>query len=322
MLSRRDVLKSAAASPLLTGVALADAPMPMATLGKSGLRVSRFCLGGYHMAVHGADAGVRIVQRALELGVTFFDSAWHYNKGASDQVYGRAISPALRPKVLLMSKAHFYEADRAMKQLEDTLKRMNTDYLDLWQVHQVSTMEEAERVLGPKGSLETFMKAKQQGKVRHIGFTGHRDPAVHQKLLAAYDGWETVQHPVNLVDPHYLSFIQNVLPKARARGLGVIAMKSNAMGSIGKNGVATIPQCLRFAWSQDVDTVVSGVETVEQLQQNVAVCKSFKPMSREELSTLLARTRQGQYGSKIENYKKPESGAAFATHDDAMRAEV
>lgn len=286
---------------------LAEAPMPMATLGRSGLRVSRFTLGGYHAAVRDMDTAVEIIHRAMDLGVNFFDSAHHYNNGRSDEAYGKALAGGRRQKVLLMSKAHLRSRDAAMRQLEETLKRMNTDYLDLWQCHQVSTMEEVDQILAPNGALEAFVKAKEQGKARHIGFTGHHDPAVHLRLLGAYDGWETVQHPVNLIDPHYLSFIKNVLPKVREKKLGRIAMKSNAIGGITKNGIATIQECLRFAWSQDIDTLVSGVETVGQLEENVLACKTFKKMSATETRELLARTAKGPIGSKIENYKKKEA---------------
>lgn len=288
----------------LPGAALAAAsPMPMTTLGKSGLRVSRIVVGGHHMAHHGEETGIRIIRRAVELGVNFFDSAWLYHKGQSDEIYGKALEGGLSKKVLLMSKAERRSRDGAMAQLEDTLRRMRTDYLDLWQCHQVVLQLEVDEILGPNGALEAFVKAKQQGKVRHIGFTGHRDPAVHQRLLDSFDGWETVQHPVNVVDPHFRSFITSVLPKIRARGLGLLAMKTNGMGTIASNGIATIAECLRFAWSQDVDVVVSGVETVEQLEQNVAACKSFQPMSKAEITALLARTAKGPIGTKIERYK-------------------
>jgi aryl-alcohol dehydrogenase-like predicted oxidoreductase len=290
------------------GAASLEGPMPLATLGKSGLKVSKFCLGGYHLRVKGEAEGVRIIHRALDLGVNFFDSAHHYHKGESDRTYGVALR-GRRDKVLLMSKAQLRDRDNAMHQLEETLQRMQTDYLDVWQCHEVSTQEEVDRILGPNGSLEAFVKAKQQGKVRHIGFTGHRDPAVHQRLLESFGGWETVQMPVNVIDRHYLSFIDNVLPRARKRGLGVLAMKSNAMGPIRENNIATIEECLRFAWTQDVDTVVSGVETVAQLEENVAICKAFKPMPESEISAVLQRTRKGPFGSKIERYKRPESQA-------------
>ena len=145
--------------------------------------------------------------------------------------------------------------------------------------------------------------------MRHIGFTGHHDPEVHQALLKGFDGWETVQHPVNLIDPHYLSFIKDVLPKVRAKGLGLLAMKSNAIGEITKANIATIPECLRYTLSHDVDTLVSGVETVQQLEENVLTIKTFQKMSRDEVSTLLSRTAKGPIGSKIERYKKPEKTA-------------
>lgn len=290
--------------------------MPTTNLGKTGLKVSRYTVGGYHMHVRGREEAVRIIRGAMDLGVNMFDSAWHYNKGASDEAYGAALTPSQRQKVFLMSKAHKYSRAEAMSQLEDTLKRMNTDYLDVWQVHQVVTQKEVDQVLGPDGSLEAFVKAKQQGKVRHIGFTGHADPAVHQRLLDSYNGWETVQHPVNLIDPHYLSFINSVLPNIRKKGLGVFAMKTNAMGPIAKNNIATIQECLRFALSQDIDTVVSGAESVEQMEQNIAVVKAFKPMSRGEITSLLNRTKQGKFGVEIESYKrKPEAGS-YPLHRD------
>lgn len=292
------------ASPLsLVG----QSPMPMATLGKTGLRVSRLTVGGHHMRARGQEEGIRIVRRAIDLGVNFFDSAAHYHQGDSDATYGKALEGGLRKQVLLMSKAQLRDRDAAMQQLENTLRRMRTDYLDLWACHEVSTNEEVDRILAKGGALEAFVKAKEQGKVRHIGFTGHRDPAVLMRLLDAYSGWETVQHPVNLIDPHYLSFAGSLLPAARKRGLGLLAMKSNGMGSIAANGVATIPECLRFTWSQDIDTLVSGVETVEQLEQNVLACKTFRPMSREESAALLARTKRGPHGAKVERYKRPDA---------------
>jgi predicted aldo/keto reductase-like oxidoreductase len=203
-----------------------------------------------------------------------------------------------------------------MQQLEETLKRMKTDYLDLWQCHEVVTHAEVDRIFGPNGSLEAFVLAKKQGKVRHIGFTGHADFTVHQRLLDGYEGWETVQHPVNLIDQHYLSLIDHFLPNAVKKGIGRIAMKSNAIGGITEHKVATIPECLRFSWSQDIHTLVSGVETVEQLEENVLACKTFKKMSRNEISTLLERTKKGPTGTKVEKYKKAEAGAALHVHQD------
>ena len=318
-MERRDFLNATAVALGTSVTALADAPMPMATLGKSGLRVSRFTLGGYHMAVKGEEEGIKIIRRAIELGVVMFDSAAKYHQGKSDEVYGKALTGGLRKKVLLMSKAELRDKKSAMAQLETTLKRMNTDYLDLWCCHEVARMDEVEKIFAPGGSLEAFVEAKKKGMVRHIGFTGHHDPEVHQALLKGFDGWETVQHPVNLIDPHYLSFIKDVLPKVRAKGLGLLAMKSNAIGEITKAKIATIPECLRYTLSHDIDTLVSGVETVQQLEENVLTVKTFEKMSREEISTLLSRTAKGPIGSKVERYKKPEKTAILdqlAPHQD------
>ncbi len=320
-MDRRTFLQLSPAALGLSAKALAAAPMPMRRLGNTDMTVSRITVGGYHFHRNGQEEAIRIVHRAIDLGVNFFDCAHKYHAGASDIAYGKALEGGLRKKVFVMSKAQFREAYSAMRQLEETLERMKTDYLDLWQCHEVSTHAEVDKILAPGGALEAFVKAKEQGKARYIGFSGHRDPTVHQRLLAAFDGWDTVQHPVNLIDPHYLSFIRNVLPKAAERGLGRIGMKSNAIGNITKNNVATIAECLRFAWSQDIDTLVSGVETVGQLEENVAACKRFQPMSEREISELLSRTRQGPYGQKVEQYKLPqESGYHTPLHNDGEPA--
>lgn len=289
--------------------ALADTPLPTATLGKSGLRVTRIALGGYHAPLKGEENGIRLVRRAVELGVNLFDCAHDYHDGKSEILYGKALR-GTRQKILLMSKVRPRDRDTAMRHLEESLDRLQTDYLDLWQCHAIWTPEEAKKVLAPGGSLEAMIKAREQGKVRHIGFTGHRDPEANRVLLEGFDGWETTQHPVNLIDPHHISFIESMLPDERRKGLGVLAMKSNAIGNITKNKVATIPECLRFAWSQDIDTLVSGMETVEQLEENVIACKTFQPMSKQEQRALLARTGQGPLGEKVEPYKKTAANAA------------
>lgn len=315
-MQRRTFLQVSSAGLAAQLQALADTPIPTVTLGKSGLRVTRICLGGFHMRTGGEENGVRIIHRALDLGITFLDSAHKYHDGESDITYGKALTGGRRQKIILMTKAQLRDRDGAMRQLEESLRRMNTDYLDLWQCHEVSTHAEVDKIFGPNGSLEAFVKAKQQGKVRHIGFTGHADPTVHQRLLEGFDGWETVQHPVNLIDPHYLSFIENVLPRVKAKGLGRIGMKSNAIGNITKNGVATIDECLRFAWSQPIDALVSGVQSVAELEHNVIACKTFKPMTRSEVETLLARTKGGKHGVEVENYKRKPSSARGRVHHD------
>lgn len=286
--------------------ALADTPIPRRKLGKTGWEVSILSLGGYHMALGSEAESIRIIHRAIDLGINFLDSAWKYHDGRSDELYGKALAGGRRQKIYLMTKANARDRAGCQKQLEESLRRMQTDYLDLWQVHEVSRMDEVDRIFGPAGALEVVVKAKKEGKVRHIGFTGHHDPEVHLKLLNGYEGWETLQCPVNLIDPHYLSFIHRVLPAARKKGLGIIGMKSNAIGGITKHGIATIPECLRFAWTQDVDVVVSGMDKLEYLEQNVAAAKTFRPLSPEEQRVLLTRTSRGPLGSQVETYKKKE----------------
>lgn len=308
-MERRAFLQVSTATIAAPAALTAANEMPTGTLGKTGLVVSRFTLGGYHMRVGGAQTGIGIIQRAIDLGVTHFDSARGYHGGDSDATYGRALAGGLRRKVLLMSKSNKRDEAAAMRELEDTLRDMKTDYLDLWACHEVGSMEEVDRIFASGGAAEAFRKAKRQGKARHIGFTGHRDPDVHLRMMRETDQWETVQMPINLVDPHYLSFLKTVLPDARQRGMGVIAMKSNAMGSIGQKGIATIDECLRFTLSQGPDTLVSGVETLAQLEQNVGIVKAFRPMSQEEQDILLTRTKRGEIGVGVERYKKPTEGA-------------
>ena len=318
---RRTFLHTAALGASARLQLLSQQPMPMATLGRSGLRVSRFTLGGYHMLVNGEAECLRIIARARELGVNFFDSAHHYNNGESDRILGRALGgSAERQKVILMTKFEKYSKAEAMAGLEEQLRRLRTDYIDLWQVHQVSTHAEADQALGPNGSLEAFVLAKKQGKVRHIGFTGHHDPSVHLKLLRSFDGWETIQMPVNLVDPHYESFIANVLPAARKQGLGVLAMKSNAMGAITRSNVAQIEECLRFTLAQDIDTLVSGVETVAQLEANVLTVKTQSKLTPAEISAILERTKKGPTGTAVERYKKSAKAGAAPLHRDGEPA--
>jgi uncharacterized protein len=316
-MQRRDFLVASAAVLSAQAKAAVAAPMPTNKLGKSGLEVSLFTLGGYHMRVGGVESGINIIHRAIDLGVTHFDSARSYHRGDSDATYGKALKGGLRKKVLVMSKSNKRDANMAMAELEDTLRDMQTDYLDLWQCHEVSTMDEVDAIFGPGGAAEAFAKAKQQGKVRHIGFTGHRDPEVHLRLMREGELWETVQMPINLVDPHYLSFLKNVLPEAKQRGLGVIAMKSNAMGAIGKQGIAPIEECLRFTLSQQPHTLVSGVETIAQLEQNVGVVKTFEAMTSKEMDGVLSRTSQGTTGPAVERYKRKPSDAHWAPlHND------
>ncbi len=319
-MQRRQFLQT---TPLVLGAsyaAYAEGVMPMAKLGKTGLQVSRFTLGGAHMHWRKDEAlSIRIIHRAMDLGVNFFDSAAKYHDGRSDEVYGVALAGGRRQKVLLMSKAEKRDKASAMAQLENTLRRMKTDYLDLWQCHEVVTQAEVDKILGPGGSLEAFVQAKKEGKVRHIGFTGHADPEVHLRLLRSFDGWETVQHPVNLIDPHYLSFVKNVLPEVGKKGWGRIGMKSNAMGGIGNANIATITECLRFSWSQSIDTLVSGVETVEQLEHNVGVLKSLEKMAPAEVTKVLERTKQGPVGAGIEKYKrKPDAAGLWPAHEDGV----
>ena len=264
--------------------------MPMRTLNKIGERVSMFGLGGYHAAVPKEDQEViRLVQRAYDLGVTFFDNAWGYHEGRSERLFGKALKP-FRQKVFLMTKSTERKKEGARKQLEESLRRLQTDYLDLWQFHSISKIDEVRQIFSPGGAYEVALKAKQDGKISHIGITGHFDPAIHREALKYSEQLESIQFPVNVVDPHYRSFVGAVLPEADKQGLAVLAMKTLAFGKIPEKKIVPVKQALRFVWSQPVSVLISGVDSLEVLEHNVAVAKTFTPMPVSEQKQLVEST--------------------------------
>jgi aryl-alcohol dehydrogenase-like predicted oxidoreductase len=311
-LNRRNFLKSAAAGAVAAAVgefgSLARAaelagPMPTRALGSTGLKVSAITLGGYHATLPEDPADcARLMHRAIDLGINFFDNADCYHEGAGEEKMGRALAEGgRRKKVFLMTKVDQRDAQGSREQLEKSLRRLQTDYLDLWQFHAVSRREDLDKIFGPGGAMETAQKAKEEGKIRFIGVTGHLDPSVHLAFIRHFD-FDTVQMPVNVVDPHYESFRINVLDEAVRRNVGVIAMKTLAFGNILSKGVAKAAEALPWVWSQPVSTICSGCDTIERLEYNVYLCKTFRPMPEAEQRALLQRTKPFA-GTDIEVYK-------------------
>lgn len=282
-----------------------DKGVPKRRLGKTNMMVSILCAGGYHIGrMQDERYAVRMVHAALDEGVDFFDSAWSYNNGDSESRLGKALKDR-RDKAFVMTKTRGRDRITAMNELHESLKRLQTDHIDLWQFHDVQTVEDVDAIFREGGAIETALQAKKEGNVLHVGFTGHRNPAVLVKVIQKYhDIVETVQMPVNLVDPHYLSFVRKVIPEAVKYDIGILAMKTTANGILLEDNVATVKECLYFAWSQPFSTVVSGMDSIEQLKENVTFAHQFKHLSEKDQSRLLARTEPFG-GVKREFYKHP-----------------
>ncbi|MCF6158218.1 MAG: aldo/keto reductase [wastewater metagenome] len=279
--------------------------VPKRRLGKTEAVVSMLCVGGYHIGrMRDENYATRMVHAALDEGANFFDSAWCYNDGMSEQRLGKALKNR-RDKAFVMTKNHGRDIDTTLYQLHQSLNRLQTDYIDLLQFHNLQTTEEAESIFREGGAIEAVLQAKKEGKVRYVGFTGHRNPEVHVKIIQRYHHLiDTVQMPVNLVDPHYLSFIRHVIPEAIKHDIGILAMKTIANGILLKDQVATIKECLYFAWNQPISTLVSGMDSIEQMKENANLARQFERLSEEDQSILLARTAPF-CGIEREFYKHP-----------------
>jgi predicted aldo/keto reductase-like oxidoreductase len=284
--------------------------MPYRILGKTGEHVSLLCLGGAHIGRDNLtdEESIALQRTAIDEGVNFFDNAYVYNGGRSEERMGKALRDGYREKVFLMTKTYHKDRDAssAQKQLEESLRRLQTDYLDLWQVHQIIEPHEPQWVY-ERGILDVMTTAREEGKVRYIGFTGHARPEYHMEMIERGFEWDTVQMPINAVDHHWTSFQNSVLPEAQKHNFGIIGMKSLG-GSPGqfvnKAKVLTARECLHYAMNLPVATVVSGIDTMDKLKENLAIAKSFEPLSEEEIAAILAKAAPIAEGGKFERYKR------------------
>lgn len=281
--------------------------IPTRPLGKIGVDVSILGVGGAHLSRCDEAEAIQIVHEAIDGGATFLDNAWEYGEGESERRMGLALADGdWRQRAFLMTKdcAHDRIAEHSMRKLEESLTRLNTDYLDLWQLHEVVWEDDPERILAPAGSLEALVKAKEQGKVRFIGFTGHKSPEIHRQLLTQGIPWDTVQLPVNVFDAHYSSFQHEILPMCIEQGIGVLGMKSNAGGHVQKSGSGITPEeALRYALGLPASVVISGMDSLQILRSNMAVADDFEPLSGEEITALLERSKPFAPDGMFEPFK-------------------
>ncbi len=280
--------------------------VPHRPLGKTGALVSCLGVGGYHLgSIKEEKDSIELVARALDAGINFFDNCWEYHDGVSEERLGLALK-GKRDKAFVMTKVctHGRGKDVAMKQLEESLRRLQTDHLDLWQIHEVVYWNDPELVFAPNGVAEALLAAKQQGKVRFVGFTGHKNPAIHLKILAHDFPFDTVQMPLNALDATFRSFQQQVLPEAKKRGLAVLGMKSlGGSGEIAVNGAVTPEEGLRYAMSLPVATTISGMDSMFVLEQNLRVAKGFQSFAEQEMAAIRERVRPLAADGRYELFK-------------------
>jgi aryl-alcohol dehydrogenase-like predicted oxidoreductase len=280
--------------------------IPRRKLGKTGVEVSALCFGGAHWGRINSDAeAIRVLHEAIDAGVTFMDNAWEYNDGRSEELMGRALQ-GRRQQAFLMTKVCSHGRDKtvALRQLEDSLRRLKTDYLDLWQIHEVIYDNDPDRHFAPGGAAEALLEARKQGKVRFLGFTGHKHPRIHLKMLQHDFPFDTCQLPLNVFDGTYRSFEQEVLPVLNQRGIAPLAMKTlSGNAEPIKQGVVTVEEALRYVLSLPVATVVSGIDSREVLQQNLGVVRRFTPMTAVEMDSLRMRMSYYAVDGRFELFK-------------------
>ncbi|MDE3181449.1 MAG: aldo/keto reductase [Acidobacteriota bacterium] len=282
--------------------------IPYRRLGRTGEKVSCIGLGGYHIGIQPTVEGsIRIIRTAIDNGINFLDNCWDYNGGESEVRMGKALLDGYRQKAFLMTKIDGRTKALAARQLDESLERLQTDHIDLLQIHEVIRMTDPERVFGDGGTMEALLEARKAGKIRYIGFTGHKDPAIHLKMLQTasehHFTFDTVQMPLNVMDPHYRSFARMVVPVLVAQGIGVIGMKSLANGIIPRSGIVSAIECLHYAMNLPTSVVINGCDTMDRLNQALEAARTFKPMSKTEVSALLARTAAAAANGGDEPFK-------------------
>jgi len=313
-MDRRDFLKKTAAVTVAASLDAqlsysADSAVPMRRLGRSGEKVSMIGLGGHHIGrpVLSDEESIRLIRTALDSGINFLDNCWDYNDGTSEVRMGRALRDGYRQKAFLMTKIDGQTKKAATEQLNESLRRLQTDHIDLLQFHEVIRETDPARIFGPGGGMEAALEAKTQGKIRYVGFTGHKSPDIHYKMLetsfAHNFTFDAVQMPLNVMDAHFDSFEKKVLPVLVNHNIGVLGMKPMGDGFILRSKTATATECLHYAMNLPTSVVITGCESTQILQQALDAARSFKSMSKDEVATLLAKTSSASAKGEFELYK-------------------
>jgi aryl-alcohol dehydrogenase-like predicted oxidoreductase len=283
-----------------------DGLIPTRAFGRHDVQVSILGLGGYHLGqVDSERQAIRIVHEAIDAGITFMDNAWEYHDGASERLMGKAIADR-RDRVFLMTKvcSHGRGAATAMRQLEDSLKRLKTDRLDLWQIHECVYVTDPDLHFAPGGAVEALERAKREGKARFVGFTGHKDPAIHLDMLSRGYPFDSCQLPLNCFDASFRSFERLVLPELQRQGIAAIGMKSlSGNGRPVERRAVSASSALRYAMSLPIATTVSGIDSLQVLKQNLRVARGFEPLPAPEMERLRRRVAEKAADGRFELYK-------------------
>jgi aryl-alcohol dehydrogenase-like predicted oxidoreductase len=292
-------------------------------LGRTGEKVSAIGLGGHHIGrPKDENEGIKIIRSALDRGMNFLDNCWDYHDGVSEIRMGKALRDGYRKKAFLMTKFDGRTKEATAKQIDESLQRLQTDHIDLMQFHENIRLEDPDRFFAPGGPLEALMDAKKAGKIRYIGFTGHKDPVVHLRMLdmAAQNKFhfDSCQMPLNVMDAHFRSFTHQVVPRLVKEGIAVLAMKSMGDGNVLKSGVVTPIECLHYALSLPTSVVINGCESMERLDQAFEAARTFKPMSEAEMAKLLDKTTQAAMTGKFEPFKTTSQFDGTAHHPEWM----
>jgi predicted aldo/keto reductase-like oxidoreductase len=311
-MDRRRFLQTAAATTLMTSLSknlahAGSADVPVRELGRTGVKVSIVGLGGYHLGVPSEAESIQIVRTALDSGINFLDNCWDYNDGQSEIRMGKALRDGYREKAFLMTKIDGRTKQAASQQLEESLRRLQTDHIDLLQFHEVIRDTDPDRIFASGGGMEAVLEARKQGKVRYIGFTGHKSPDIHLKMLetafAHQFTFDAVQMPLNVMDAHYNSFEKKVLPVLLEHKIGVLGMKPMGDKIILNSKTATPIECLHYAMNLPTSVVITGCDSLKILQQALEASRTFKPMGSGEVAALLAKTAPAASKGEFERYK-------------------
>ena len=310
-------------------MATTTAPIPQRVFGRTGETVSAIGLGGFHLGLIGSEReAISIVHKAIDAGITFMDNAWEYHDGKSEVRMGKALAGGRRQQVFLMTKVctHGRDAKVAMRQLEDSLRRLKTDHIDLWQVHEVAYAGDPERHFMKGGVIEALDRAKQKGLIRHAGFTGHKDPSLHLKMLSYGYPFDSCQMPLNCFDATFRSFEEQVLPELARQGIAAIGMKSlGGEGEPAKKRAVAAKDALRYAMSLPVAVTVTGIDSLKVLRQNISVARGFQPMGAVEMEKMRARCAPLAVDGRFELYKttsKHEADVGRKQHGFPLQAEM
>jgi predicted aldo/keto reductase-like oxidoreductase len=312
---RRDLLKTLAS--VAVAERLAGAAEPAGTksgemlyhkFGRTSEKVSAIGLGGYHIAVPSEEQeGIRLIRTAVDRGMNFLDNCWDYHDGKSEVWMGKALRDGYRQKVFLMTKFDSRSKDGTVRQIDESLQRLQTDHLDLIQFHENIRINDPDRFFAPGGAAEGVLAAKKAGKVRYIGFTGHKDPKIHLRMLELADQhkfrFDSAQMPLNIMDAQFRSFAHLVVPKLQEKGMAVLGMKPLASGAIPKTGLVTAIDCLHYALSLPTTVVINGCDSMERLDQAFEAIRTFKPLTSQQITALLDKTRQAALTGNYERFK-------------------